>query len=511
MIHLINMMKKIVLILGCGLVFCDCFSQAPPWTWAKSAGGTDPDNANSNCTDASGNVFVTGMYKSSSITFGTTTLTNAGDYDIFIVKYDSYGNVLWAKGIGGSTDDKAFDITSDPNGNVIVTGVFTSSSITFGTTTLTNAGAANMFVVKYDNSGNVIWAKSVVGNNFAHVIGWSVCADAGSNVFVAGSFRNGAITFGTITLLTYGGTYYDDLYILKYDSSGNLLWANSAGGTGGDLPNSVCVDASGNIIAAGFFQSSFMIIGADTLNNATGGTGYADIFIVKYDAAGNLLSAKREGGNNDDYATGISTDANGNAYATGYFESDTIIIGTDTLIDSYAGNQTVFTVKYDNSGNVLWAKCPIGASNQAFDIATDAGNNVIVTGNFAGSSIIFGSDTLNFVSSSGSQLFVVKYDGSGNAVLVKSAKGSSGCVGRSVSADAGGNVYVSGDFLGATVIFDLDTLTGYGDMFLAKLGVSTGIADLQFPPFNLQLFPNPSASGGTIQLTFSTKHNAPVG
>ena len=92
-------------------------------------------------TDASGNVYITGYFKSPTITFGTTTLTNnstANDADIFVVKYDSAGTVIWAKSAGGTGNDFGNGISATGDGNVYITGQFASPTITFGTTTLTN-------------------------------------------------------------------------------------------------------------------------------------------------------------------------------------------------------------------------------------------------------------------------------------------------------------------------------------------------------------------------------------
>ncbi|MBI3501256.1 MAG: T9SS type A sorting domain-containing protein, partial [Bacteroidetes bacterium] len=98
---------------------------------------------------------VTGYFLSPAITFGTTTLTNAGNYDIFIVKYDASGTVLWATSAGGTNSDVGRSIATDANGNVLVTGYFLSPTLTFGTTTLTNAGGWDMFIVKLGSTTGI--------------------------------------------------------------------------------------------------------------------------------------------------------------------------------------------------------------------------------------------------------------------------------------------------------------------------------------------------------------------
>ena len=93
------------------------FAQSPNYLWAKSAGGNDYDYGYSVATDASGNCFVCGRFYSSSITFGSYTLNNAGDYDIFLVKYAPDGNVIWAKSAGGTSEDDGISVATDASGN----------------------------------------------------------------------------------------------------------------------------------------------------------------------------------------------------------------------------------------------------------------------------------------------------------------------------------------------------------------------------------------------------------
>ena len=128
-------MKKIFLLFTIvGFLFFiinTSSAQAPDWQWAKSAGESSNDEATSVAVDLFGNTYVTGWFDSPSITFGLTTLTNVGAYDVFVVKYNSSGNVLWAKSAGGTSYDAASSIAVDAVGNVYVAGYFTSPTITF--------------------------------------------------------------------------------------------------------------------------------------------------------------------------------------------------------------------------------------------------------------------------------------------------------------------------------------------------------------------------------------------
>jgi hypothetical protein len=475
-------------------------AQLPNYLWAKSAGGTGMDNCNSVATDASGNILVTGYFTSPSITFGTTTLTNAnntGVADIFLVKYDAGGNILWAKSAGGSPNDYGNSVATDVSGNILVTGYFSSPSITFGTITLINANPPNsdIFLVKYDAGGNVLWAKSAGGSNWDH--GISVSTDASGNVLVTGYFASSLISFGTTTLTT-ASTGIFDIFLVKYDAGGNVLWAKSGGGSASDEGNSVATDANGNVLVTGYFASSTINFGTTTLTNA----GNNDFFLVKYDSAGNVLWAKSEGGSAFDKGNNVFADASGNILVTGFFISSSITFGTTTLTN--AGTANFILVKYDAGGNVLWAKSAGGsASDEGNSVSTDASGNILVAGRFTSPSITFGTTTLT--NAGVSDIFLVKYDSGGNVLWAKSAGGSTDDEGNSVSTDASGNILVTGFFYSPSITFGTTTLSNAGglDIFIVKLsGLATGIEEDNFTNA-IDIFPNPFSTQITLQTNIS--------
>lgn len=228
-------MKKQILLFT--VISSLCFfsillnAQTPNWLWAKTAGNTSNDIANSVAVDASGNSYIAGAFLSPTITFGSTTLTNNGADDIFLAKYDASGNVLWARSAGGTNHDYANSVAVDPSGNVYVAGYFTSDTIIFGSYTLINTdnttnSTSDLFLVKYNSSGNVLWAKSAAGLNNDEAA--SVSVDASGNAYITGYFSSYTLSFGTITLTnTDTINYTDDIFIAKYNTSGNVLWAKS--------------------------------------------------------------------------------------------------------------------------------------------------------------------------------------------------------------------------------------------------------------------------------------------
>jgi hypothetical protein len=316
--------------------------------WAKSAGGTSSDQSNSIATDGSGNVFVTGCFSSPSIIFGTTTLTNSGSFDIFIVKYDIGGNVIWAKSSDGAGYEEAWGlgITTDVNRNVFVTGRMISPTLIFGSDTLTSEGTSNIFTVKYDATGNVLWARSTDGTSSN--AGNGITADMSGNSYVTGSFGT-PITFGSFTLSSSGGT---DIFTVKYDASGNVLWAKSAGGAYGDLGTGISTDNNSHVYITGYYYGYFINFGSSTITNTNSSGVYDDIFVMKYDDSGNAICANGAGGIVNDDALAVATDGNGNVYITGNFDSPTIAFGSTTLTNANAGSSDIFVAKLGTGTSV---------------------------------------------------------------------------------------------------------------------------------------------------------------
>jgi hypothetical protein len=463
------MNKKLLTILIFALINLPniLFSQAPDWSWAKSSGSYGNDFGSSTSTDSFGNVFVTGTFNSDSISFGPITHFNIGAADMFIVKYDASGNVLWAKG-SGATDTYSYGISTDVFGNVYVTGRYGSAAITFGTITLVNSGSWDIFIVKYDPNGNVLWAKSEGGPNSDY--GFNTTTDDIGNVYISGRFDSPYITFGGNTVINGGNA---DMFIVKYDSIGNVLWANSFGAASDEVGNSIAADSNGNVYVTGYYVSPTIIIGLDTLTNSGG----SDMFLVKYDSNGNIQWTKNAGGTGWDSGYSVDTDDSGYIYLTGYFHSPSIGLGAFTLTNTNnLGNTSdIFIVKLDFMGNIVWAN-GIGSigDDVGYCIVTDNYNNVYVTGNYNSPSINFGAITLTNAGSS-HDVFVVKYNTSGITLWAKGSGGIYDDYSNSLAIDASYNVLITGRYssssinLGANLITNSDSTGNSVDMFVAKL------------------------------------------
>jgi hypothetical protein len=490
-------MKQLLLIL-CLIVLCkQTNAQSPNWNWTRSAVGGDRDIATGTSTDTYGNVLVTGYFRSHTLSFGNITLTNSGNDDIFIVKYDANGNVLWAKSAGGSGNDYSYGLTIDAHDNIFITGWFGGSTISFEGTILTQP---SFFIVKYSPSGNVIWAKGATsGNNGA---GESICVDPHGNAIITGVFSGPSITFGSTTLTSTGSQF--DIFVVKFDSNGNVFWAKMAGGTNNDWGMEINSDTNGNILITGYFSSPTITFGSTTLTNA--GSGNEDLFIVKYNSNGNVLWAKSAGGTDSENGLSICADSLGNVFATGSFSSPTITFGTTTLInDITISCSDIFIVKYDSGGNVIWAKSAGGKyCDEGRSICMGQNGNVLVTGDFFSPSITFGNDTFTNPTGGG-DIFIVDYDIDGNVVWAKNAGGTADDEGLEIKVDAFGNILTAGYFLSSTIIFGNDTLfnrnnsSNWTNIFVTKLGNVTAIEELT-QNNTINIYPNPFSTQTTLQL-----------
>ncbi len=317
------------LLSGAPEIFILKLSTTGAFVWAKSqpyiTGNYSSSESNALALDDAGNIYTTGGYGGTTDFdpgAGTSNLVSSGYQDIFVSKLDASGNLVWAKSMGNPTSgDVGNAIAVDASGNVYVTGHFQGTADFdpgAGTSNITSAGSTDVFVVKLNSSGNLVWAKALGGTNAE--FGQGILCDASGNVYTIGNFQ-GTADFnpgvGSITLTSAGS---NDIFISKLNASGNYLWANRIGSTLPDFCSSIKLDASGNIFTTGSFQGTVDFNPEAAVNNLISAGG-ADIFISKLDTDGVYIWAKRMGGTGDDRGSALQIDASGSLYLTGAFEN----------------------------------------------------------------------------------------------------------------------------------------------------------------------------------------------
>ena len=371
--------------------------------WVRSAGGTGDDLGKGIAVDASGNVYITGQFSSTSMVFDTVTISTTAFNDAFIAKYNSSGDILWAKKVGGAGGDYGYSIGVDAASNCYITGYFNSSTVIIGSSTLSNpfsgTGGYQFFIAKYDAFGNPVWGKATTSSSQS--TGNDIAVDAAGNSYVTGFFSSAA-TFDAISLTGAG----KDIFIAKYDPSGTAVWAKSANGTAEDMGMSIAIDASGNSYMTGYFKGNSIVIGGTTLTNS--GAPDSDILVAKYDVAGTMLWVKKPVAYGFDMPLGIAVDALGDCYVTGYFKGSSIIFGTTTLFSSGATGPIgdFFTATYSTTGTAMWAKNLVSSAGAwGAGVVVDAVYATYYTGFFEDLSLAFGSTTLN---ASNREIYIAK-------------------------------------------------------------------------------------------------------
>jgi hypothetical protein len=382
--------------------------------WTKKAGSPNTDIAYAAAVDSAQNLYTAGYFSGSadfSPGAGPNILNAYGSDDAFIYKVDANGNYIWAKQLGGTGPDAAQGIAVDPAGNIYATGYF-SGIADFdpgsGIYNLTAAGLFDIFVCKLDPAGNLVWAKQFGSSSDDR--GNSITIDKFGSVYSTGYF-SGTVDFDPGTGVQNLSASSNNIYISKLDASGNFMWAKQLAGSSLDAGNCIITDKSGNVYSTGNFAGTTDFDpGAGFYNLSTYGS--SDIYISKLDVSGNFIWAKQLGSNTSDYGFDLALDDSGKVYATGYFRSQVDFDpGPTTYTINTLGNDDVYIVKLDASGNFIWMK-QMGGTNydDGMSIAVDKYGAIYTTGTFAGTADFDpGSASFQMTSSAGNyDIFISK-------------------------------------------------------------------------------------------------------
>lgn len=356
--------------------------------WVKRAGSSGPyfDQGRGIGVDAAGNVYVTGGFHGNA-DFDTFPVSTSQNMAFFLAKYtnNNAGAVQWVQKSTGGAGEGVYGtgLAVDSAGNSYAVGFADNgATITFGTINLLSSSTSgySAFLVKYDNAGVAKWAKLMGGPGHTYVT--KVAVDLDGKVYVRGGFTAN-ITVGGVPLTSAGGK---DLFVVKFDNSGNLEWVRQAGGSGDDGDEGgIAVDQAGNVYVSGAFSSNPIIFGSTTLTNAGG----LDAFVAKYSNLGDPQWARRAGGANLDIYWDCALDGQGNIYAAG-------VLSPDALPPGSLGGALI--AKYDPAGTNQWA---ISASGPPADpvpslvakCAVDSTGNCFLAGWYQGTAT-FGTNTL---------------------------------------------------------------------------------------------------------------------
>ncbi len=424
-------------------------------TWSLGFGDTESQLCYDVKADAAGDVVICGRFQGT-VDFGAGPLTSAGGWDAYVAKFDASGTCLWSLGFGDPDNQFANSVVFDSWGNVILSGYYLSN-IDLGGGPLPSSGSYDCFVAKYDAGGAHLWSRRY-GDADGEVF-WGCAADAAGNIVLTGRYL-ATIDFGGGPLVSAGGL---DVFVVKLDPNGNHIWSNSYGDPDSQYGNGVAVDAAGNVVITGYFHGT-VDFGSGPLVN----TGYFDVFVAKYDAAGNGLWSRGIGDDDYQYGIHVAVDAAGGVLVAGYFQG-AADFGGGPLVS--AGGYDAYLAKYDAGGAHLWSRRFGDAADQyGTAVAADASGHVVLAGYFE-STVDFGGGPL--VSADATDVSLAIFDTAGGHVWSDRFGGPYSESNWGVDTGPSGELVVSGMF-NHTIDFGGGPLVcaGLNDIFLAKFDMT---------------------------------------
>jgi hypothetical protein len=334
--------------------------------WQNTIGGSDNDYLFSLHQTSDGGYILGGSSKSN--ISGDKTENSEGDYDYWIVKTDSTGSIQWQNTIGGSDYDYLFSIQQTADGGYILGG-YSDSNIS-GDKTENSNGMYDYWIVKTDAAGSIQWQNTIGGSWNDYLSSLQQTADGG---YILGGYSVSNIS-GDKTEDRIGFT---DYWIVKTDSSGNIQWENTIGGTDEDFLYTIQQTFDGGYVMGGYSQSE---ISADKTENSC---GMADYWIVKTDASGSIQWQNTIGGTNIEVGYDIQQTDNGDFIVGGYSRSDI----TGDKRENCKGQIDFWIIKTDPSGSILWQNTIGGSGHDHIYSIRQTNDGGYILGGYSNSDI----------------------------------------------------------------------------------------------------------------------------
>ena len=398
-------MKTLLYLLFICILF-PLFSngQAPTIQWQKSLGGTQGDDAYSVKQTKDGGYIVAGQ--TSSGDGDVTGQHHASTYDYWVVKLSKTGNLVWNKALGGIDQEAANDIEQTSDKGYIVAGYSYSSDgdVTGHHPSGYPSPTADCWIVKLNSTGEIVWQKSLGGSGDDRAYSIQQTKDGGYIIAGYSNSSDGDVTGN------HGGIGVNDYWVVKTDSTGNITWEKSLGGTDADIAESVHQTKDGGYIVAGYASSN----DGDVSGHHGGSQNKElDYWVVKLSSTGNITWQKTLGGPSSDDAHSIEqTYDKGYIVAGQTFSVDGDVTGNHGFVDYWI-------TKLNTKGKIQWQKCLGGTGlDVGFSVQQTKDSGYVVAGY---SNSLDGDVSGNH---SSADYWMVKLNSTGSIVWEKSLGGT---------------------------------------------------------------------------------------
>ena len=405
-------MRKIILFpLYLALFSCDKHNDEFISTSAfnKVYGGSNGDFAHTLIKSADGGFVIGGWTSSDNGDFSG----NHGDLDAWILKLDKSGEKEWLKMYGEFWNDLAFSIIPSSEGGYVMVGESNSD------TTTVPYRFYDAWAVKLDKNGDTLWQKKLggSGDDIANAV---TATPAGSYVMAGSTISSDGDVGGH-----NGG---DDVWIVKLNENGNIIWQKTYGGAQVESANAIVSTSDGGFIVAGHTTSN----DGDVSGNHGSGLNQVDALIIKLDKDGNKQWLKCLGGSGQDYGASIATSLDGGYVMAGY------TLSNDGDVTGNHGDYDVWVLKLSSNGDLLWQKALGGSGEDIASAITPVQDGYVIAARTA-------SNDGNVTGNHGAEdAWIIKIDATGNLVWQKTYGGSKGDGGRSIITTSFGNYIMAG-------------------------------------------------------------------
>lgn len=390
-----------------------------------------------------------------------------------------FQNLVYAQQWGINTlsqfTNEANDVEINNSGESYVAGYITGQT-SFSPTEIVPGvmGNGDIYIAKYSSSGTLIWQKTFGGNYSDRAIDLAVGPD--QNIVVTGQYF-GSVNFGNTTLSSVNNS--KDIFVLKLDPQGNVLWARSEGGSMAENAYGITVDQQNNVILTGQFQGNATIGGSNFTSAVDPQTGLPsyDLFLSKYTSNGAPVWTKNGSAHYEDRGFAVATDNQNNIFFTGQF-SDTLTFAGNTY--NNIGYNTGFLCKLNPNGQVQFFNLMKAGLVAPYDLEINSDNEVVIIGDFLGNMNYYDAGGAHAVQNPfDKQIFIVKTNNSGAYSWNYTLGSDNELSARSVSIDPHKDIFVTGFFKCAlSQIQDtanaLFNSVGYRDPYLLKINNNSG-------------------------------------
>ena len=446
--------------------------------WKTNFTGSGVNYPNKSAIDSQNNIYAIGAFND---TCDKTNpiLIKKGSNDVFIIKYDPNGKLIWGKQIGGALIDNPSSIVISPDDEYIyVSGVFQGTAFAENFS-LTSSGSYDAFLAKYKKNGDIVWFKRIASASIPTLQRSNeIKIDKNNHLVIGGVFINEVKLGDDITNILLTSSQTIGMFISQFDTSGTVLNAKKfeASGNFSQL-YTIDVDNTGYYLC-GYFGGNFITDLGTKISNGS----LLDGFVYKVDYDMNSQWIVKVSGIGDDLLTSCSVDGLGNIYVGGHFTSSLLTVDSTAtgIPSSKTGHNKmtdgltydIFFAKYNSSGILQWYNTAGSTGNDYLYRALYKNGDFIAAGQ-CGGTFTFNNQTIT--SKGNGDAFAIVQDHNDNLKYLIPIGGSSGSeVGETAVVDNNGNFVVIGDYTSSEIFFGnnpgslLNSHAGTKDMFIAK-------------------------------------------